>query len=223
MKCRNVIWGFIIFICGNMTVLSQSPIEKSGDTILAANSINNILYIGIDNIIELNHVGPADQLIMTTDNGRIYKEENAFVSIPKTKGASKLQLYRATEQDTVLIKEEKFPTLYLQEPIVTLDTVKTRGMKEVSKQFMLQCDSVGIYITDDIVDIDSWYTVTGFTFGYVYGSHFISTYNRGKQINDKVKGYIKNMPPGHELTIRVELITEWELSIKGPVFRATIY
>ncbi len=223
MNFRNVISGIIFFICGHLVVLSQSPIEKSGDTILAANSINNILYIGIDNVIELNHVGHADQLIMTTDNGRIYKEGNTFTCIPKTKGASKLQLYKATEQDTVLVKEEKFPTLYLQEPVVTLDTIKTRGMNQVSKQFLLQCDSVGIYITNDIIDIDSWYTVTGFTFGYVYGSHFISTYNRGKQIGDKVKGYIKKMPPGHELTIRVELITEWELSIKGPVFRATIY
>jgi hypothetical protein len=204
-------------------LFSIAFVKAKCDTINIVNSHHNFLYIGIDNKlhVETETAGYSD-LFIESDNGAVFKTEDCFVAIPSKKGKTKLTVYKG-EDKKHKIMEESFLTLFIPAPVLTINEKKMDNIKEVDKQFLYQSDSLGIYFTNDIVNVDSWYDISGYSLGYVYGNHYLSYDYDGKKICKEAKEAIQKIPQGHEIIIRLELSTEWDLSIKGPVFRAKVY
>lgn len=210
------IWLLPLCLYGN------SP--KNKDTINVLNSIHNILYISIDNPIKIVQEDVSfKNLYVTSNNGKLIRKEDHFVAIPQKKVSTKLHVHKVTPEDTVSLKIKELTTIYLPDPVVTMNNKKMTGQDKISKEFLLKCDSVGIYFSDDITTSQNWFEIEGFRLGYFYGSHYLSINNKGAKIQSKIKDRIRKIPQGHKITIHVQLKADNNIAIKGPTFRSKLY
>ncbi len=190
-------------------------------------SKSNILYIGMDNelILYEDDKKTSDYKILT-DNGNAYNDSLHYLVFPDKPGKANYFFYTLSPQnqyDTNYIAEAKLKAIKLPNPEITINGKNVGKMDKLQKSFLLEADSIGIYITDDIIGINDWFDIMSFTFGYIYGRHYISYKNEGKYFSEKSKHAIRNLLPGREISIRITIKNNSNITIIPPIFRAKIY
>ena len=96
-------------------------------------------------------------------------------------------------------------------------------MRVIPRNFLLENDTLGIFITDDVIGSEKWVKINRFTFGYVYSSVYISYNNMGNKISDETKDAIKKLRPGQEISINVSIESEGRVIRHIPVITTIIF
>lgn len=209
----------------SLSIYAQDSVNVTVDKrfIDVVNSKQNILYQGIDNPLKINTEN-NENLIIKTNNGIVYKDNGVFVAIPSKIHETELKIFETNEnQDTILIYRAFLQTIRFPMPLLKLGDKVFDEMKEIDRNFLIQCDTIGIFFTDDIIGIENWYKITSYSFGYIYGNHYISFDINGNILDINTKKRLLSLSSGTEIIIRVTIISNSNISIKRPIFRAILY
>ena len=132
--------------------------SSSGQKVAVSADKMNIVYIGVPNpmsIVAENY--PCDQLIVSTDNGKIEKNDDwkcFYLYYPKEEGISIISVFNSKKQ---LINETKYRVKRLPNPIISISG-KSAG--EIKKNILIK--SLGIAAVLQNFDIDARYVVTDY-------------------------------------------------------------
>ena len=197
-----------------------------GDSILTAvNSRNNILYAGIDNEISMDYsrLDMYIEYILTVNNGIVFPDIFDYIAIPGRPGKARFLVLGIDGRDTVLIGYRYFQVENVPEPLLIIDSLLLNENDTVSKQHFLNSDSLGIFISDDIMGSENWFRIVKFTLGYVYGGYYVEYTNNTNKISRETKQIIYSIGPAKEIIINPVVEGEGKLIKELPIFRLTLY
>ncbi len=181
------------------------------------------LYVGIDNYLILkNRKNIPEHFQVVTDNGYIFKEGTKYILIPSEKGAVELSIITVNKNDTSILNTVSFPADYLPKPSLTINGHAVKNNSLIYKQLLMQGDSIGVCITNDLKKMNKCYTVKNFEFGCIYGNHYISYINDGVKFNSRTKRMIRMLMPAQSICVRVKYRNESNMIIKGKPYRFLI-
>jgi len=169
--------------------------ELDNNIIVSLTSKRGVLYNGIDNILKLNQ--PLDSVIkytflMQTNNGYITKDTGTYyLCIPQRTGELRLTLFKIAAYDTIMIGYRFFLVENIPDPLLTINSRPISTPITLPKMALLNCDSLGVFFSEDIPGSDGWMTITEFTIGYSYGGFYVSHTNLTNKLTDKTKALIR--------------------------------
>ena len=216
----------LVYVIGKCQIIPESHIIEEmffNDTVRAINSCDNFLYVGVDNYLYVHPDVKQKNVFFKTDNGIIFDDEGMFCAIPAEFGIVNLDLFQVSGNDTVLLLSKKFPAFEVPPPTLMIGGFKVTELERLSWNILMNCDSLGIFISDDIIGVQDWIYIEKFTFGYDYGSYYVSHSNRGNKFTEEIKEDIKKLKPGQEISIRVWLGSKGNIIREIPIFRINIY
>jgi hypothetical protein len=197
-----------------------------GDSILTAvNSRSNILYAGIDNEISVDYsgLGIYAEYLLTVNNGVVLPDSTCYISIPDRNGKARFLVFGINGNDSTLIGYRYFQVENVPEPLLYIDSLLVKRNDMVSKQHFLNSDSLGIFISDDIIGAEDWYKTIRFTLGYVYGGYYVEYTNNTNLISHEAKQIIYTIAPSMEIVIKPIIEGEGSLIKELPIFRLKLY
>ncbi|MFW5804772.1 MAG: hypothetical protein ACOCWG_06035 [bacterium] len=218
----------------------EAFINRDNDTILVNTSYSNTFYLGIDNIFKINKPVFKDSvyvdsvftgfkyqdsisqsLELSTNNGKILKDNGYYYIIPKTQGLA--TVYLKDKNNKKIIHEKEFPVKKLPSLKVTMCDLILNDVKTINRLFLLACDSIGVYYTDDLVDSQKWLTITRFSIGYNYGNYFIEYASRNNRYTSQMISGIKKISPGNMLRINITCENKTGFKIVIPTISIKVY
>jgi hypothetical protein len=206
---------FLTLIFHLFTLSAQAP---QGKKVKITSSKSGVLYLGVENTAECSQVD-FNLLNIKTNNGISFKDEKRFIIMPSNVGTAIISLYKDSEFiDSIHVEVKRVP-----QPQLKLNGYVLDEKLPLNLLFLKTATELDIYFDDDLVGINKWYNVSGFSFGYVYGGHYMSFDNQGKIFNSKVIDSFRNVMPDTEIIFRVTLESSSEFSIKRPIFRFKVY
>ena len=205
---------FILVFLFSMQIFAQ---EKH--TVAVAASNLNVLYIGVDNPLDIAVAGvEAEAISVTISHGNIKKTaHNYIVTVTKEEDAT-IKIYK----DKELLGTKNFRIKQLPAPIPTLGNDNLKG-GSYTKEKLLNSKRLNAI---DYTPFDAKYTITGFTIttmknGYESNAHSNNNYLTAQQISliqnlaTGEKFYIENIrakgPSGNVLKLRT-----MSIKIDGP-------
>jgi hypothetical protein len=224
--CLTLLSG-ALFLC--LAHISECQTRYGGELgvsiLTAVNSRNNILYAGIDNEICVDYSGLGDDIeyVLTVNNGIVFPESPDYIAIPDRSGKARFLVFGIKGTDTTLIGYRYFQVENIPEPLLVIDSLMVKENDMVSKQHFLNSDSLGIFISDDIVGAEDWFKIIKFTLGYVYGGYYVEHTNNTNKISRETKQIIYTIGPSKEIIIKPTVEGEGNLIKDLPIFRLTLY
>lgn len=189
----------------------------------STDSKGNFLYCGIDNYLEISlpdTILKSTQLFLGVNNGIIVKSENGFLTIPNNAGRSFVTTYFINDNnDTLIIGKKQFIVLIVPSPTLCVGKIFIKEKSVINRATFFTADSINLFFTDDLPESDKWFRIEHFTVGYYYGGMFISSDNDGAKLSPKTLNFIKKLPPGQELVIKVNSITKSQIITYLPLVR----
>jgi hypothetical protein len=233
MKYRNQP-GYLhsFFICLLIFTLNdiscQYRLGKQIDSglIVTQSSYKGYLYSGIDNFLKIDPLlkKDFDTLIIKINNGKIYSDTNDLILvIPDRPGKVRLTVTGISKTDTIEVGYFYFVVYGIPEPKLTLNTISIESPCTIPKKALMDCDSLGIMFSQDIIGSDKWVKVSKFTLGYNYGGFYISHLNPSNKFSLKTKQILSQLGPDREITIRPTIVSEGNVSRELPIYKITIY
>jgi hypothetical protein len=219
--------AFILSIFNNK-VFTQGRygIELDNSLIITLKSRNRIVYKGIDNIIKVDASLKVkyDTVIYYCNNGILLSEEvNTLLIIPSRLGNVKVALYGILGSDTAIIGYTTFAVQAVPEPHLTINEKPITTNSTIPKEVLLQCDSIGVMYSKDIIGSEKWLKVVSFDLGYNYGGFYVSHDNHSNKLSKEIKRIIDQVSPGHEIGILPFVESEGGIVKRLPVYRISVY
>jgi hypothetical protein len=217
-----------LFIFNSNLIYCQYRLGKQIDSglIVTQSSYKGYLYSGIDNFLKID---PSlkkdyDTIILKSNNGKIYTDSNNLILIiPDRPGKVRLTLTGITNKDTTELGYFYFIVFGIPEPKLTLNTIPIESPCSIPKKALVDCDSLGVYFSNDIIGSENWVKVSRFTLGYNYGGFYISHLNPSNKFTLNTKQILNQLGPDREITIRPTIETEGKVSRELPIYKITIY
>jgi hypothetical protein len=199
--------------------------ELSDSVLKAVDSKNNILYAGIDNriITDYSRFEEDHEYILKVNNGIIFSDSIYYISVPDRPGDARFLVLGIRDNDTALIGYRYFEVRNVPEPLLAVDTLRLKEEDVISKNHLLNCDSLNIFISDDIIGSESWFKIVKFTLGYVYGGYYVEHVNNTNKLSRETKQIIYTIGPTKEIIIKPVVKGEGKLIKELPIFRLTLY
>jgi hypothetical protein len=193
--------------------------------LLAVDSRNNILYAGIDNRIIADYSGfeVNYEYILKVNNGIVFPDSIYQIIIPDRPGNARFLLYGARDNDTVLFGYRYFEVRNVPDPLLAVDTLRLKEEDVISKNHFLNCDSLYIFISDDIIGAEKWFRIIRFTLGYVYGGYYVEHTNNTSILSRETKEIILTIGPTKEIIIKPVVEGEGKLIKELPIYRLILY
>lgn len=186
-------------------------------------SRNNLLYVGIDNRIAIKS-NISDSIMVQTNNGLVFFDDSVYVFIPaKTGEAAIFVLDGRSQTKGEQLAMKILEVLNFPQPQIRINGKIISNDQALDLLFLLQSDSIDIFFTDDIYEIQKWYQVKGFTFGYIIANRYMEFENNGKYFSEETKKAIKKLMPGMEISFRILLESGSAVFIRRPLFRYKVY
>lgn len=209
-------------------VFSQSRLGNPliRNTLVSHTSLKGYLYMGIDNylIIKKNNLAPAENYYLKSNNGTVIPDSNGlFLAIPIRTGKARIDVFLINRHDTEFAGYQYFTVKRLPDPKMTINNVPINTPTTLSRIALMNCDSLGVYISADIPGSENWYRITEFTFGYYYGGFYVSHKNSSNILSTQTKNIISVTGPNREITIWPKIECEGKVKLELPVYRITIY
>jgi hypothetical protein len=218
----------IIFLCLCNSIFAQSrqgkPLEAN--SVISLTSKKGILYNGIDNVLSIDSsfFVNSDTLLVQTNNGVIVNDTcNRYLCIPRKIGTMWLTVYSVIKTDTLMLGFKYFSVQNIPDPLLTLNTRPISTPAKVSKNELMNCDSIGVYFTDDIEGSEKWMSVVDFSLGYSYGGFYVSHLNPSNKFTIETKAIINQMGPDKEISIRPTVRSEGKILRSLPIYKIRIY
>jgi hypothetical protein len=200
--------------------------NELGDSVLIAiDSRNNILYTGIDNriITDYSRFEENCEYTLKVNNGIVFSDSIYYISVPDRPGDARFLVLGIRDNDTALIGYRYFEVRNVPEPLLAVDTLRLKEEDVISKNHLLNCDSLNIFISDDIIGSESWFKIVKFTLGYVYGGYYVEHVNNTNKLSRETKQIIYTIGPTKEIIIKPVVKGEGKLIKELPIFRLTLY
>ncbi len=194
--------------------------------IVSLTSRSGLLYSGIDNYLNIDSalILPCDTVLLVNSNGIIMHDTiNQYLIIPEYSGNVRLTVYCLQNNDTVSLGYRYFTVNSVPDPLITINNKPISSPASISKSVLLSCDSLGIYVSDDIIGSENWLRITDFTVGYNYGGFHVSYPNSTNILSLQIKEVINRIGPDHTISIRFNLEGEGKIKKQLPIYRLTLY
>ena len=192
----------------------------------SVHSKGDFLYAGIDNNIQLIYPDAFSQnfkIILSTQNGFLAKDSNAFLTIPSHAGHSFFSISIVSkENDTILIGKKQFIVKNVPYPILQIKNIIIDDQKTISRNAFCCGDSLQLYFTEDLPNSKSWYHIESFTINYFYGGVTMSVMNEGPILNKTSIELLNKFAPGKEIALKVLTVTPTNILRYLPLVRFKI-
>ncbi len=194
-------------------------------TILAINSNEGSLYVGIDNPLQLNYVknNNADDFLLSTNNGKLFFDSLNYISIPKRSGKARIVISTIDNSDTTLIGYKYFIVKNIPDPMLQIDTLLFSELDTIMKSYLLTADNLEIFVSSDIIGSENWFKIIKYEIGYFYGGLYTSSLINGNKLTNKAKQIIYKLGPGKELVFDIAVEGEGKLIKELPIYRFIMY
>jgi hypothetical protein len=226
--------GYLFFIFISIILLipakifCQSRLGKQLDSglIVTQSSYNGFLYSGIDNFLKIN---PSlnknyDTILLNSNNGRLFPDTNNLILIiPSRPGKARLTVKGVNFRDTVELGYFYFTVYGIPEPKLTLNNTPIETPCNIPKKVLLDCDSLGVFFSKDIIGSEKWMKISKFTLGYNYGGFYISHINPSNRFTLSTKQILNQIGPDREITIRPTIESAGKVSKDLSIYKITIY
>jgi hypothetical protein len=167
--------------------------------VIVANNRENLLYVGLENPIEaLIENASKHAVVLTTDNGRIEKEDgNRFSITPDHIGITKINVCKVVKRDTIVIGTREFRVRELPEPEALIGLF-TGG--PIKKAALITMGGVRVKLNGG--DFEFLGSITEYTLIAIRDSSTVGMIkNTGAQYNDSTIEFIKKLQPKDHLVI----------------------
>lgn len=184
------------------------------------------LYSGIDNYILVSSeiINNLDSLYIESTNGKIFADSGQiYLLIPDRPGKVRLTLYSIADQDTSVIGYKHFLVKRVPDPQLVVGNTLVEVKDTLMKKTLLNCDSLSVYISYDIIGSEQWLKISEFLIGYNYGGFHVSHLNRSSILNDKTRQLITYMAPDREISIKLTVESEGKVFSRLPIYKITLY
>ncbi len=184
------------------------------------------LYSGIDNYIKVSSqiINNMESIHIESTNGDIFADSGQiYLLIPIRPGKVRLTLYSIADQDTSLIGYKHFLVKRIPEPQLVIGKTLVNTTDTLMKKTLLDCDSLSVYFSYDIIGSEHWLKISEFLIGYNYGGFHVSHLNLSCILNDKTKQLITYMAPDREISIKLTVESEGKVFSQLPIYKITIY
>lgn len=202
-----------------------SPLNAQKISLLAENSKNNRLYVGIDNPLILKNadINLYDSIYLVSNNGKVFFDNTNFICIPKRSGRARLELYGFNSTDTVLLHRanllvNSFPAVDLQ-----LGDQLISEMEFIPRDKLIGKGGFNIYYNDDIINGDQWFSIHDVTIGYLVKGFYHKHVNNGDVFTGETLNVIEKIRPGSKVSFKVRLKGEGDLLKTLPVYTKRLY
>ncbi len=189
------------------------------------NSKKGLFYAGIDNPLRI--ILPdsirSNGIHVISSNGLLIKDKDHYNLIPDRPGKVRLSVCLISPKDTLPLGYKYFTVKNIPQPRLKINNRVLPENGPVYKSELLNCDSLSIYIDDDIAGSEEWYRIKDFSVGYYYGGFYISHLNKSNQFNNKVRQMINIISPGKEIIIRTTVESKGNIKKELPIYRLSIY
>lgn len=218
---------FILFFCINtLPVVCQRDNEQGKILVEAVKSRNNYLYAGIDNIIKINDtISTHENCIVKATDASVFRSDtnNSYYRvIPDKTGLITFEIYYAYEKDTIMIISDDVKCIYLPAPLLTINGNVIRN-SVIDRRMLNKANKIGLFITNDIVDIDQWFDVVGFKFGLDFEGKYNMYHNIGNICSRETKSIMSNLYPGSEIIFNVSVKSKTDVLIRGRTYKFLVY
>ncbi len=225
---KQIIFICIFFLQANTIKAQWRFGELLPDTAISSiTSISNILYVGIDNVIEFNlgdKLKNADTLLLKCNNGKVfYDEEEGYVVIPKRPGTLRIEIHKMVEETLDTIGFYQFKVLSLPKPMVVLDSTIIHENAKIPTETFINSDSIYVIFSEDIPGSKKWIKIHEFSIGYSYGSYYIEERSSDNAITDAMKVLVLNNGAGRIFTIKLITQSENSLLLTKPTYKTMFY
>lgn len=213
----------LLFITGVVNAQYKYGKSLEDSSVIATGSKKNYLYAGIDNILKLNLPGPAEEYLLTTNNGIIFFDESGYTTIPERSGKARIIVSKKEGADTNIMGYNFFTVKNLPDPLLMIDTLVFSEKDTIMKRTLLSADSLNIIFSQDIIGSEKWLKILNYNIGYVYGGFYKSYNCQGNLINNKIKFMINNLGPGKDIIIKIFAESEGQMTKELPIYRLVLY
>jgi hypothetical protein len=188
-------------------------------------SRSNTLYAGIDNPveIEINDNERFEDYILETTNGVVLYDSLRFITIPVRSGLSRLVLSKIEANDTILKGHRFYQVKNVPDPLLRIDTICYDETSDIYKRQLLQCDSISVFFSSDIMGSENWYKITEYSIGYIFGGFYRSYTFKGNQFSNAAKSVIMRISPGKIIVFRIIAESEGNIRKELPVYRLRLF
>lgn len=226
MRYIFILGSFFLSICHAQFATTSSTERRfelqAESEFKVLNSRKGYLYLGIDNLISIpEKYKNINNIEVTTNNGDIFQDSSNYVIIPDRLPKATIYIKEPGMTDEYL-DMQTFVVQYVPQPCITLGGECVDEMRVIDRHYLLSHDTLGVFISDDVIGSENWVTIRRFTVGYVTGSVFRSFNNEGNRFSAETKEMIKRIRPGQEISIRVTVVSEGDVIRHIPVIKSII-
>lgn len=204
-------------------LLLKANVYSNFEEIHSETSISNTLYLGIDNIITISPSILTDtSFIIVTDNGRLIIDSNKITIIPRKLPVARIQIYKKTETDTTLFSSKRFQVKYVPQPRLMIGNEKIKNNSTVKKETILNTSGLQIFLSEDIVGSNDWFSINRFSIGYGSGAVYKSIDAYNHLFTEEMKEFVKNLHPGQQINIKVKIESKGNMIKNMPIYSIRI-
>jgi hypothetical protein len=228
LKKYHLILSITLILFLPINIFSQYRLGNHlGDnSIITLSSAKGVLYSGIDNFIKVNPdlISDYDTIYIESNNGKVASDSNDLVLIiPNRPGKVRLTLSGIKFNDTTEIGYKYFTVYGIPQPMLTINNIPVNTPCTIPRKAMIECDSLGIFFSNDIAGSENWLKISKFVLGYNYGGFYISHINQGNILSNETKNILNTIGPDREISIRLTTISEGMVFKELPIYRITVY
>lgn len=184
------------------------------------------LYSGIDNYLKISSgiYSDSDTIHIECTNGEIFADSaGLYLLIPQRPGKVRLTLYAVSDGDTNVLGYKHFFVKRIPDPRLIINNTLVNVTDTIMKRTLLECDSLAVFISNDIIGSENWFHISEFLIGYNYGGFHVSHQNLSNKLLPKTKQILEYMGPDREISIKLTVESEGKVYSQLPIYRIVIY
>lgn len=210
----SISWGGLIEIKGPEGGVIRKPFKHrytvSEPSFAVSATKMNVLYLGVDNPIEVSVSGVSkDRIAVTMTGGTLRPSGQGYIAKPSGRPNSTCKISVAAKDGgaTKSMGSKTFRIKAVPDPIPTIFGVDPKATS-IRKGELSSAQGVVAQMPDDF-DFDMKFQVLGFTVGTTIGQYLTEQTSSSMKFTNEQKQLIKNLTIGSQMTIT-------NIKVKGP-------
>lgn len=224
MKYIKILIVILLLYCPKSYSQSRYGYKFPSGTIKSAISKSGNLYAGIDNPLIVSLPGfNYDDYSVSSNNGEVFIDSLELKVVPIRTGDIRFMISKTNSDSTEYLGHSKLKVHNLPSPRLKLNALTVYDTTSISSNELPDIDSISVFISEDIPDSDSWYSVKEFSIGYNYGGIYIGTNNIGSALTSDTRKLIKQMRPNRYLSINAIIRSSTGVTKSMPLVKVYVY
>ncbi len=210
----SIAWGGLIEITGPDGGVIRKPFKHrytvSEPSFAVSATKMNVLYLGVDNPIEVSVSGVSkDKITVTMTGGSLQPSGQGYSAKPSGRPNSTCEISVVAKDGGVTknMGSKTFRIKAVPDPIPTIFGVDPKAA-DIRKGELSSAQGVVAQMPDDF-DFDMKFQVLGFTVGTTIGQYLTEQTSNSMKFTEQQKQLIKNLTIGSQMTIT-------NIKVKGP-------